>query len=127
MSMYNLLFGNNPFAPVVLALLSPREFGRVRDAWVEKLPDGSLRLVVYTRNGGNNRGDYMPDFGGDPLFIEDRDDSYDSTYASIYFRVPENIEALLCELGAPPDFRLGAIACDPIDTGKRWADALRLL
>ncbi len=156
MSMYNMLFGVSPFASIVFAILkhSPTEyFSRPRDGWVEKLPDGSLRIAIYTRNGGGNRKHYG-DLGEgincsctgctityklpkDPLYIFDQDDTYDSTYATVYFKVPDDWKETLIEKFKPSlsenalknlnDFNLEDIAVAPIDTAKRWEDAIKAM
>ena len=128
MSMYNVVFGFHPHLPLVGILLGREKivgdyFGRIRDAWIERWPDGSLRIHVYTRNGGGNRAEHMPDLSGDPLFIEDRDDSFDNTYASIYLKLPDGWEQKIKDAGAPDDFSLQDAAWEPIDTGERWRRA----
>ncbi len=158
MSMYNMLFGVSRFASIVFAILKhpPNEyFSRPRDGWVEKLSDGSLRLAVYTRNGGGNRDHYGDTEEGincnctgcvmtykipkDPLYLFDKDDSFDSTYATIYFKVPDDYKDTIKNKYIPPneissshfqileEFELSFIAVDPIDTGKKWIDAIELM
>lgn len=80
--------------------LKAEDVGRFRDAYVK---DG--RLVVFTRLGGGNRecdgvftgcsGEehscYQPQIKAlqnHPLYVEDYDDEFDSTYASFVFRIP---------------------------------------
>lgn len=110
MSLYNMLHGYNPAAPLILECLAlaPTAFARFRDAWVER-NDSGLSFCVLTRNGGNNRehfveegkeaGPYcgcpgctmkflVPNYGG---YERDEDDSFDSTYAYVYFRIPEEV------------------------------------
>ena len=95
MSLYNMLFGTNPDADSLLGLLgkSRQDFGRFRDVFVE-----NGYIVVHTRNGGGNREDYKDVFeemAEHPWFSHDEDDSFDCTYANIYFKVPqESIEQL---------------------------------
>lgn len=48
-----------------------------------------------------------------PLYIRDQDDDFDSTYATFYFKVPDEFLEMLTPL-----------AGDHIDTSKRWADAI---
>src|SRR5690348_7711199 len=93
MGLYNLVFDVDPAVTLVLTFLgaTPSDFGRFRDAWIDRMPDESLRLVVYTRNGGANREEHMPkNLAKHPLYLGDQDDKFDETYASIYFRMPEN-------------------------------------
>src|SRR5262245_47810449 len=88
MGFYNIIFGVNPNAGVLLGALGlTREaVGRFRDAWVT---ENGQEIAIYTRNGGGNREQYMPDFSAHPLYLRDADDAFDSTYATILFRVPE--------------------------------------
>lgn len=93
MSMYNMLFGTNPAAPVLLAMLglTTDQCGRFRDCY---LSDDGATICIYTRNGGGNRETYMPDFCAHPQFIGDEDDDFDCTYATIKFKTPpEFLEA----------------------------------
>lgn len=85
---------------------------RLRDAWVETSPLTGLALHVYTRVGGNNRADYtavINQLRDLPTYLRDDDDSFDSTYASFWFRIPEVYAAELKD-----------VASAPIDTGQRW-------
>lgn len=90
MSMYNMLFGVNPDTEQLLSLLgkTTADFGRFRNVYMD---EGFI--VVHTRNGGGNREDYeyvFDDMSEHPWYSHDEDDSFDCTYANIYFRVPEN-------------------------------------
>jgi len=88
-SLYNMVMGTNSIAGALLAALelSPDRLGRPRDAWL----DGE-EIVVLTRCGGGNRDDYeqvFEDLRAHPCYLRDEDDDYDSTYALIHFRFPE--------------------------------------
>ncbi len=112
--LYNALFGMNPAASEVLALLElePRELGRFRDVHV-----GCGEIAVYTRNGGGNRGEHTAVFERlrrHPCYLRDADDGFDHTYATIYFRFPERHAALLSGLD-------GGVRWDP---DRRWKDKL---
>lgn len=100
---------------------------RLRDAWVEKDPDAGLVVHVYTRVGGGNREDYADiilALQHLPEYLRDADDSFDSTYASFWFKVPEGgSSAALADITAA----LADIAVDPVDTGQRWKDMLAQL
>lgn len=133
MSMYNMIFGQNPISDFLLGLLNlTREnVGRFRDVFVEQ-----DRIAVYTRNGGGNRehrcntysesreGKACPCPGciisyrlpGHPLYIEDRDDEFDRTYATIYFRFPEEHKDLLLKL-----------VTGKFEPDKRWIETLDAL
>ena len=116
MSMYNMLFGVNKVAPILLATLGldQSKVPRFRDAYIQ---DG--KIVIYTRTGGGNRPyyesldeckeNYPDDFEGDekyiptgpwnedlralPEFVEDFDEDFDETYANFYFKFPEDYKA----------------------------------
>src|SRR5688572_24926857 len=89
MGMYTLIHGENPASDKLLHILglSRSSVGRFRDAWVQA-GEAGLEIAVYTRNGGNNREEYMPDFSDHPHYLRDVDDSFDNTYATIFFSVP---------------------------------------
>ena len=110
MSLYNMLFGINSAAPVLLKILNLTvdEVPRFRDCFI----DGD-KIVIHTRTGGGNRDFYdseqscrkcyperwiddTPPVGpwntaltGNEFYIKDEDDEYDSTYANFYFRFPD--------------------------------------
>jgi hypothetical protein len=62
MSMYGTLFGQNPAAGLLCAILGkrPADFGRFRDAFVAER-NGEPVIAVYTRNGGGNRSCFCED------------------------------------------------------------------
>ena len=102
MSLYNMLFGQNPASGFLVASLNKTtgDFGRFRDAYYEKTDDGG-KIIVYTRNGGGNRDDYEDVFDEmetHPLFITDYDDDFDCTYADIFFKYPAGYEEVLSEM-----------------------------
>lgn len=100
MSMYELIFADGEKGMPLMGALgfkSTGDVGRYRSAWLEMDDDGKPRIAVYTRNGGNNREHYMPDLEDHPNFLFDRDDSFDNTYATIYFSIPEDFEKYLDE------------------------------
>lgn len=88
MSLYNMLMGFNPACIYLLPMLGRKqeEYPRFRDCFLE---DG--KIAVYTRVGGNNRGcGYGEEkLYEDPNFVTTYDDSFDSTYATYLFNVPE--------------------------------------
>lgn len=117
MSLYNVLFGTNEIASVLLFILDidqPDEkwsSGRFRDIYLNE--DGT-RIILYTRNGGGNRGHWSFTHakykeGEDcpcpgciisynlpkhPNYIRDYDDTFDSTYAYMEFKVPEQFREI---------------------------------
>lgn len=114
MSLYNMLFGVNSAAPVLLATLglTANDVPRFRDCYI----DGE-RIVIHTRTGGGNRdyydseescrANYPEYFDGkeDPAgpwnsgltanacYLYDEDDDFDSTYANFHFKFPEEYAA----------------------------------
>lgn len=116
---------------VLLAVLGGPHVARYRDAWVEKSPDGPV-IAVYTRQGGGNRecccdpggmtGQHVPSacyaacneaLAAHPLYLRDADDDFDATYATFYFRVPEECREALAEA-----------AVDPVNMSERWQAAI---
>lgn len=88
MSLYNILFGRNPHASLLLAVLGLRDndVERLRDVSVSS--DG-LQIEVYTRTGGGNREDY-PNLAmrSAPGWLGSVDDEFDCTYCTDTFAVP---------------------------------------
>jgi hypothetical protein len=91
MSMYNLVHGENPLAVILLACVRTHREGiaRYRDAFLNA--DGT-KVHVLARIGGGNREGFQ--FAWDairnhPLYLSDKDDAFDSTYAWITFNVDE--------------------------------------
>lgn len=117
MSMYNMLFGENPQAALLKFVLdldndtSKWKTGRYRDIFLNK--DGT-EIHVYTRNGGGNRIHVRPTPEGidcdcpacimkyllptHPRYLRDYDDELDPTYATVAFSLPESYKALLYPL-----------------------------
>src|SRR5688572_23415563 len=104
MSLYNMLFGMNAAADLLLAILdlTRSDVGRFRDCYAA-MEEGEPRIVVHTRNGGGNRehwGDDDVEAGEDcdctgcvityrmpthPNYIRDDDDDFDCTYADVIY------------------------------------------
>lgn len=102
MSLYNMLFGVNGAAPVLLKIIGvdPKSIPRFRDCFMS---DG--HIVIYTRTGGGNR-DYYDGPNSDneegpwnstmresPYYQYDEDDDFDPTYANFYFSFPEEYKS----------------------------------
>lgn len=88
MSLYNLLFGANPFTKMILTLidLDYKEIERFRDCGLEE-----DRIWIYTRTGGANREGYPNKIlTKNPNYFGDRDDNFDDTYAMYEFSIPED-------------------------------------
>lgn len=89
MSLYNLLFGMNPNTEILLAIigLKQADIERYRDCGFTD--DG---IYVYTRTGGGNREDYPNEkLTSNEYYLRDQDDDFDCTYATYYFKFPEQI------------------------------------
>ena len=103
--------------------LQAGDVGRFRDAFIS-----NGEIAIYTRNGGGNRdcwddekkedcrcpgciiGNILPKH---PNYLRDEDDDFDSTYATIYFSIPDEVKEL----------------AEKLDTGTfepdaRWTDKL---
>jgi len=100
MSIYQMMNGVSPATFFFLPMLGkhPDEYPRFRDCFLndEEHPEYSKRLHIYTRTGGGNREAYEEAndaMRASPYFITDFDDSFDSTYASWIFRVPDQWQA----------------------------------
>ena len=96
--LYNTLFGQNDHAGFLMSLLGkdPGDFGRFRAVYVTE-----DHIVVHTRCGGGNREDYedvFDEMSTHPLYAYDEDDSFDCTYADIYFKHPAEYSELLKEM-----------------------------
>lgn len=100
MSLYNMVHGVQPITFFALPMLGdkhPDEYPRFRDCFLsdEAHPEYNDHIHVYTRVGGNNRG---AGYGEEwleqhPDFVTTFDDSFDSTFATYVFRVPERWKA----------------------------------
>ena len=94
-----MVCGVNPAAFFILPMLGkhPDEYPRFRDCFTvdKEHPEYDGYVHVYTRVGGNNRGG---GFGEEelykhPNFITSFDDSFDNTYATYVFSVPDKWRA----------------------------------
>ena len=114
---YNALFKENPKADVILNSLGVDRnfFIRYRDVWIR---DG--QVAVYTRMGRQQEHDseskmpkgifctcrgcrFTSNVKNHPLFKSIQNDKKDSTYATVYFDVPESIRSeFKAEMSMPP-------------------------
>lgn len=94
MSLYNMIHGFNPACILLLPMLgrSQEEYPRFRDCF---LSEDKKHIEIYTRVGGGNRncGYGEEVLYADPNFVTTYDDSFDSTYATYLFKVPEKWQA----------------------------------
>lgn len=142
MGMYNMVLGDGNEGrrgSIILRMLDikPEDVGRYRDSWFEMWPnegDPFPVAAIYTRNGGGNREHWDTEAGeggpacrctgciatyvmpAHPLYILDQDDEFDSTYATFYFRVPEQYDEAVRE-----------VASDKVNMSERWMDAIAAL
>lgn len=115
--LYNLIFGVNQMSTVILATLglTTEDVGRFRDCFVTE-----GEIAVYTRNGGGNRESYQEVFdtlAQHPCYLRDQDDDFDCTYATIYFKFPDEFADQLKKLD------IGV----PFNPSQRWLDAIEAL
>lgn len=96
MSLYNAINGVTPAVFIFLPMLGkhPDEYPRFRDCFLRDAehPEYDGYIQVYTRTGGGNREAYEEEHAmlrAMPGFVTDFDDSFDSTFASWVFEVPE--------------------------------------
>lgn len=124
MSLYNAVFGVNPFSSVLLEMLgtNPGAIPRFRDCF---LNEAGEEIIIHTRTGGGNRdyyeseeicrehypeyfnaqdndpsGPWNEDLRSIPGFKYDSDDEYDATYANFHYAVPLKYKELVADLKA---------------------------
>ncbi len=91
MSLYNMMFGSNPYKLVFLAMIGVLEeqIPRFRDCYA-KIIEGKPFIIILTRTGGRNREKYKLEnqFLCDlPGFIETKNQIIDNSYAEFYYSV----------------------------------------
>jgi hypothetical protein len=119
MSLYNMMFGENPAADIFLGLLgcTRDDFYRYRDCYLVE-DEGENQIGVHTRGGGNNRECYCEEYGSEsertevdadghlhmpscvvlaqeevakhPNFLHSQDDDFDNTYETTYFSISDS-------------------------------------
>ena len=104
MNMYNMLFGENPFADYLLSFLgiTKNQIPRYRDCYIDK-----EQIVIYTRTGGGNReyydepnnenkeGPFNSQLREIRGFVSNEDDDFDSTYCYFRYNIPETAKEIL--------------------------------
>lgn len=100
MSLYNQIFGRNPFAGILLSAIGLRheDIARFRDC---HLSQDRKHVIVLTRTGGGNREHYRDGnalLETHPLYVRDQDDEFDPTYAMFEFHVPVGVREALASL-----------------------------
>lgn len=89
MSLYNMLFGMNAKADLILAVigLKKHDVERFRDVHVT---EGGKQIAVHSRTGGGNRADYPQLLMRHlPGWVLSEDEDYDNTYCDDYFAIPD--------------------------------------
>ncbi len=96
MSLYNMMNGVTKATFLVMPMLEkhPDEYPRFRDCFLadEEHPEYDNHIHIYTRVGGGNRSSYAEEISemrAMPGYVTDFDDSFDSTFASFVFEIPE--------------------------------------
>lgn len=92
MSLFDLAIGNSDMPKQLLGMagLTPFIVARYRDHWLEREGEDTLIVALYVRLGGGNRPEYAEQLDAMhalPTFISDADDTFDSTYCTLRFRV----------------------------------------
>ena len=95
MSLYNVVLGFHPLAQFCMwaIKLHPDAIPRFRDMW---FTDDGQHVILLTRIGGGNRGDYVEEnekLRQVPGYVDDVDDEFDSTFARFRYVVPEEFRA----------------------------------
>lgn len=126
MSLYNLLFGRNPLAGVLMGVLdlTPGDVGRFRDCFLAKGETGALEIHIFTRNGGGNRDDYedvTETLRAHANYLRDWDDDFDCTYATYAFAVPDAFADAVMTLAGSP----GAVPDASTDRFQGFMDAAK--
>lgn len=97
MSLYNMVegFSGACFFVAPLVVGHPEDnVPRFRDCFLgdDEHPEYDGKIHIYTRVGGGNREDYQAEIGemrGLDGYITDYDDSFDDTYATFIYEIPE--------------------------------------
>jgi hypothetical protein len=133
MGLYDVVMGDGrqqERGALLLQMLGSPTVTRFRDAWAEKGDAGEPVIAIYTRQGGGNRQCYCEELEREhvpeqcyaacneelarhPLYVRDADDEFDATYATFYFRAPDQFRALLA-----------AAAVDHVNMSERWQAAI---
>jgi hypothetical protein len=90
MSLYNQLFGVNPYAGLLMDGRKWPPIPRFRDVYIST----DHRLVVLTRTGGGNRPQYAKENAAMcyvPGYIGNEDALEDDTYAHFYYSPPPGL------------------------------------
>lgn len=95
MSMYNLIYGVNPYSDIILSMLEIdiKKVERFRDTGIDYKNN---QIWIYTRTGGDNRKLYKNKIlTRNKYYLNNKDDSYDRTYAEYNFCIPEEFKDII--------------------------------
>lgn len=127
MSLYNMVNGCNPIAPILIEAIGIdyASIPRFRDAWLSK--DFEC-ITLLTRTGGGNRPDYQKENAAlcdNPLFISDEDDDFDCTFAKFHYHTSEGLKKELDEwlTQLNSDDREKTLSVITKDNGQKWDEA----
>lgn len=94
-----MIRGVNPLAFFLIPMLGdrhPNSYPRFRDVFIsdEENPEYDDHIHVYTRVGGGNRGEGYgeEELYNHPNFVTTFDDSFDTTYGTYVFSVPDDFK-----------------------------------
>lgn len=137
-SFYNMIFGINPVAHIILAMLdlNLEKIGRFRDAFI-----CGDKIAIYTRLGAGNAECcceeedikkyphpldnkhanccFVPNIQylqKHPLYLSDEEDEFDPTYRTFYFKIPDKYKELAKKLNS-----------GDINFSKRWEQIIKAL
>lgn len=117
--LYNALIGDGrevERGSMTVRILGLEDVGRFRDSWVERGEDGKPVFAIYTRNGGGNRerqAEPIASMRANEYYLRDADDTFDETYATFYFRVPDEWQEALTP-----------VMIEPVDMSAKWIAAI---
>lgn len=96
-TMYNTIHGTNRYAFFWLGMLGlpPVVLESFRDSYLQRGPDGTLEICIYTRNGGEAPALATEMLRTHPLYVGDYRDAYDQSYVTYLFRPTESMRPTL--------------------------------
>jgi len=133
MSLYNMVNGINPAAGKLLSMIGidPKAIPRFRDVWIS---EDLNTITILTRTGGGNRDDYAGSnaaLAESPLYLNDEDDDFDSTFAKFNYRVPEDEKtSFINDLNHPElsaENKAKIISAITKTNTEKWAETMKAL
>lgn len=95
MSMYYMINGVNPVSDILTRMLEIdiKDIERFRDCGIDY---ENNQIWIYARTGGNNREYFKNEIlTKNKYYLNDKDDSFDSTYAEYNFSVPDQFKDII--------------------------------